>query len=84
MSRACPQPTLLPHPSPDQTIVNTSQELICSHCGERIGVYEPFALEEDGAVRSSSYFDLIREEHLTSPRLLHWDCLAEIDESRLT
>jgi hypothetical protein len=53
--------------------------LRCSHCGDRIGVYEPAWLElADGTLRSSSFLNLPHDLPAgeRAARLWHLGCLA--------
>jgi hypothetical protein len=52
---------------------------LCTHCGDRIGVYEPAWLElTDGSVRASSFLNLERDmgQSENGWRLWHVGCLA--------
>ena len=43
--------------APARTVNSMGLKLTCAHCGDRIGVYEPFVvLDPDGRARRSSYF----------------------------
>jgi hypothetical protein len=53
--------------------------LVCTRCGERIGVYEPLWLElADGILRSSSFLSLGEHELPEPARLWHHGCLAPV------
>jgi hypothetical protein len=54
--------------------------LSCSHCGERIGVYEPLWCQHpDGSALVSGYLSLKDSLHRIgeSSRFFHLDCLPE-------
>ena len=56
--------------------------LRCTHCGKRLGVYEPFLVQgADGERRWSSYLNLSPGERGSSPPLWHPDCLNAVTES---
>jgi hypothetical protein len=58
--------------------------LRCSHCGDRLGVYEPFLVqEEDGELRSSSYLNLSAGERAAPPPLWHPHCFGADAGSRM-
>jgi hypothetical protein len=52
--------------------------LLCAHCGDRIGVYEPAWLEHnDGSIRTASFLNLDPEirQGQERARLWHLGCL---------
>ena len=56
---------------------NDHMALYCTHCGERLGVYEPFLVQEAGGeLRSSSYLNLSARERSSPPRLWHPYCIG--------
>jgi hypothetical protein len=59
--------------------VNGPGFLLCTHCGDRIGVYEPAWLEHtDGSIRASSLLNMDPDaRHAENrSRLWHLGCLA--------
>jgi hypothetical protein len=58
--------------------IDEQPAITCTHCGERIGVYEPIRVEQaDGSVGSSSYLNLTGAQLHGRPRLWHPWCFAE-------
>ena len=50
---------------------------LCTHCGDRIGVYEPaWLVDADGSIRSSSWLNIDPDAGQNRARLWHHGCLA--------